>query len=173
MSVVYSSRLGAGRGCVVSSRLCQLAARLCNELKDLDHVVGRVQEGWRRVKLSSDDYYLDGVALNLHSFYAGLERMFELIAVAIDGGRPEGENWHQALLLQVSTESPPARPAVISESVRRRLDEYRGFRHVVRNVYTFKFDAQKIEKLVEDMPFLFTEVRAEIGAFAEFLKHRG
>jgi hypothetical protein len=37
-------------------------------------VVDRAQEGWHRASTSSDDLYLDGVALNLHGFYAGLER---------------------------------------------------------------------------------------------------
>jgi len=41
---------------------------------------------------------LDGVALNLHSFYSGIERIFELIAANVDDIRPVGENWHQTLL---------------------------------------------------------------------------
>jgi hypothetical protein len=40
----------------------------------------RIETGWQRVRQSSDDYYLDGVALNLPSFYSGLERIFELVA---------------------------------------------------------------------------------------------
>ena len=32
------------------------------------------------------DAYLNSVALNLHSFYSGLERIFELIAQELDGG---------------------------------------------------------------------------------------
>jgi hypothetical protein len=43
---------------------------------------------------------LDGVALNLHSFYSGTERIFELIAANVDDILPKGENWHQALLKQ-------------------------------------------------------------------------
>ena len=57
---------------------------------DLDRLIERTGEGWRRALRSSDDYYLDGVALNLHGFYAGLERIFELIATAVDGVLPEG-----------------------------------------------------------------------------------
>lgn len=30
--------------------------------------------------LSTDDLYLDKAALNLHAFYSGVERLFELIA---------------------------------------------------------------------------------------------
>jgi len=49
---------------------------------------------------------LDGVALNLHGFYAGLERLFELIAAIVDGTVPQGANWHQILLEQMATEAP-------------------------------------------------------------------
>ena len=34
---------------------------------------------------TADDGYLDGVALNLHSFYTGLESYFEEIARTIEG----------------------------------------------------------------------------------------
>lgn len=30
--------------------------------------------------MSDQDIYLDSVALNLHGFYSGLERLFELVA---------------------------------------------------------------------------------------------
>jgi hypothetical protein len=33
------------------------------------------------------------------------------------------------------------RPAVISKETRNTLDEYRGFRHIVRNVYSFNLSA--------------------------------
>lgn len=69
----------------------------------------------------------------------------------------------------MSKEVTGIRPAVISQQTLKRLDEYRGFRHVVRNVYTFHFDEAKLEKLVMGVEGVFTQVRAEILAFADFL----
>lgn len=57
--------------------------------------------------------------------------------------------WHKTLLQQMTKEVPEIRPAVISQRTCNQLDEFRGFRHVVRNVYTFKFTAEKLETLVE------------------------
>ena len=54
-----------------------LAARILVEFKDLNTIVERAVQGWERVKTKNDDYYLDGVALNLHVFYSGLERIFK------------------------------------------------------------------------------------------------
>lgn len=129
----------------MSHQLEQLAGRIRAELVDIERTLQRIQSGWEWVQQTSDDHYLDGVALNLHSFYSGLERIFELVATRVDGELPTGENWHQLLLQQVSTEISGVRPAVISESTCAHLDEYRGFRHVVRNVFTFKFEPVKIK----------------------------
>jgi hypothetical protein len=154
----------------VSNELGQLAGRIRNELVEVERVRRRTETGWQRARQSGDDYYLDGVALNLHGFYSGLERIFELIATRIDGKLPTGENWHQMLLNQMTVEISHVRPAVISESTYAQLDEYRGFRHVVRNVYTFKFEPAKIQKLVDNLSVVFTQVQAELDAFAEFLE---
>jgi len=157
----------------MTSRLSQMATRIRSELDELENVLHRMKEGWDRANRSGDMYYLDGVALNLHGFYSGLERLFELIAINIDGSKPAGENWHQELLNQMAMEIKAVRPAVISELSRRRLGEYRGFRHVVRNVYTVNFSPAKMQKLVEEAPGLFSQVRAELVAFAAFLEQTG
>lgn len=156
----------------MSERLLKLAERIRDELAELGWLVERAQEGWRRAQRSGDDFYLDSVALNLHGFYAGLERLFELIATVVDGTMPRGANWHQVLLQQMATEIVRVRPAVISEGAQDALDEYRGFRHIVRHVYTFKFDPVKVQGLVEEAPAVLAQVRAELLAFAEFLEQR-
>ena len=157
----------------MNERLSHLAMRIRDEPSELDRVSQRVAEGWNRALRNADDYYLDGVALNLHGCYGGLERIFELIATVIDGAKPKGENWHQALLNQMTAEVPGVRPAVISSATVESLDEYRGFRHVVRNVYSYNFEAAKIRRLVTNLPATLDPVRAELLAFACFLEQGG
>jgi hypothetical protein len=154
----------------VNDTIARLATRIREEAEDIEGVTKRMEEGWRRFRVSGDDYYLDGVALNLHGFYSGLERIFELVAEVVDGKVPKGENWHQMLLEQMANDVPPVRPAVISEPVFKRLNEFRGFRHIVRNVYTYKFDPEKVKKLVKEAPRLYLQVRQELLAYAEFLE---
>ena len=156
----------------MSDRLLRLADRIRSECQDLDRVVERAQEGWRRAERSTDQLYLDSVALNLHGFYAGLERMFELIATTVDGQMPTGEHWHQQLLEQMASEISGVRPAVISNATHQVLDEYRGFRHIVRNVYTFRFDPAKMQRLVENAPAAWAQVQAELLAFASFVEQQ-
>lgn len=97
----------------MTSRLSQIAIRIRSELHQLEDVLLRIKEGWDRAQRSGDNYYLDGVALNLHGLYSGLERLFELIAVNVDGIKPDKKNWHSELLQQMAREVQQIRPAVI------------------------------------------------------------
>jgi hypothetical protein len=156
----------------LNERLQQLAVSIRNELVEVQRVLGRIEEGWRRARLSTDDYYLDAVALNLHGFYGGLERIFERIAAVVDGAKPSGEHWHQALLRQMAEEMPGVRPAVISETTHQLLDPYRGFRHVARNVYTFHLNPSRLERLGARAATCFDSVRPELLAFAGLLERQ-
>jgi hypothetical protein len=111
--------------------------------------------------------------LNLHGFYNGLERVFENIAKEIDGYLPRGEQWHQELLSQMGKEIQGVRPAVISEQTLNQLDEYRSFRHVVRHIYSFKFNRTLIKPLATRVEALFEQISKELRAFASFLKSSG
>ena len=150
-----------------------LAGRIRDELSEISQTVIRVQIAWKRAEQTGDDFYLDSVALNLHSFYTGLEKIFELIAATVDQYKPEGENWHQALLRQMSAEIKLVRPPVLSMGTRDSLDEYRGFRHVVINVYTFHLSLPKLTGLVENLPIIFGRLRSEVDDFLSFLEARG
>jgi hypothetical protein len=52
-----------------------LAGRIRQSLRDLERVVARAQDLMDKARTSGDSDYLDGVALKLHGFYAGIERI--------------------------------------------------------------------------------------------------
>lgn len=147
-----------------------LAARIRSELRELSELVDRAEQGWERAKRTNDDFYLDGVALNIHGFYSGLEMIFEKIASSIDGSTPSSATWHRDLLDQMSLEVFGVRPAVISTRLKDVLEEYRGFRHVVRNVYTHHLSAEKIKSLIEKLRITYSDVEKELNEFASFLE---
>ena len=103
-----------------------LLARIDTELSELRRVVDRTQQAWDKAVKQDDDFYLDSVALNLHAFYSGLERIFEKLASTIDREVPTAANWHQELLTQMQTEIPTIRPAIISSQLKEALEDYRG-----------------------------------------------
>ena len=146
-----------------------VAGRIKQELAALEAVAARAGGAWAAATLSPDDYYVDAAALNLHGFYAGLERVFLIVAERIDKSVPSDASWHQELLRQMAAELPDTRPAVISEQLATQLDRYRGFRHVVRNVYAYVLDPRRVGELVEGLPPTLKRLRAELTGFAEAL----
>jgi hypothetical protein len=147
-----------------------LAGRIRGYITELDKVVDRSLLLAGKALKSGDDGYWDGVALNLHSFYSGAERIFEDIARTIDGNIPSGAEWHIGLLVQMTSESADRRPAVISNDVRNALDEYRGFRHVVRNVYAFNFRPSRLKELADGLPDCYNSLKTELLGFAQLLE---
>jgi hypothetical protein len=105
-----------------------VSGRIRSELQEIQRMTSRIATIWEEAENSSGDYYVDAAALNLHGFYAGMERIFEVIADGIDRSKPSGQDWHQELLRQIAAEIPGVRPAVISNELRNQLDRYRGFR---------------------------------------------
>ncbi|MBW3243720.1 hypothetical protein KUV57_13690 [Epibacterium sp. DP7N7-1] len=70
----------------------------------------------------------------LHDVYSAYEKIFEDIADEIDGGKPNGDAWHQKLLQQMRPKTA-YRPAVIPQDLHATFDDLRGFRHVYRGSY--------------------------------------
>ena len=150
-----------------------LSARIAKELKELEHVVERCLDIWQQSEASGDDRYIDGVALNLQSFYTGLERIFELVIAEVDQAVPSNANWHQELLRQAATPIPDLRPALIGDATRDALDRYRGFRHVVRNIYSFDLDREQIAPLVRDLRAVFARAQSDLLQFADGIAQIG
>ena len=151
-------------------RYQELAGRIRGELTELEPVVQRAQAAWSHVLNSTDQpAYLDSVALNLHGLYSGLERLFELIVRLVDGVTSAGDSWHRDLMQRMAQEVPELRPAVISANTLLALDEYRRFRYLVRNLYTFNLVPEKLEALMSALAQTRQNVQTELLAFAEFL----
>ena len=148
-----------------------LAERIRDEVSDLEQVIERAEQAWQLVQRGSQEQYayVDSVALNLHGFYSGLEKLFEQIARHVDRSLPGNETWHRDLLQQMSQDFPGARPAVISQNSAAIVDEFQRFRHLVRNMYTINLVPEKMEGLMDTLPEFWPTLRTELLAFADYL----
>lgn len=149
-----------------------LAQRIRDEVAQLDRSVATASRHWQR-SLSTDldqDAYLNSVAFSLHSFYTGVEHMLELVAQEMDGGTLGGETWHTELLHQMALDVPAVRPAVLGHKSAEWLDEYRKFRHRVRNIYATNLLPERLQSLVEGLPTGWACLREDLLAFAGFLE---
>jgi hypothetical protein len=132
--------------------------------QDIRAVQEEIQQDPNRAKL-----FYEVQALKLHNFYTGCERIFSLIVSEFNGAKPSGFDWHKRLL-QRMTVAQQERPPVISVETAQRLDEYLGFRHVVRNVYAFDLDIERVARLVQSYPVVWHQFEQEIQAFITWLK---
>jgi hypothetical protein len=107
---------------------------------------------------------LSALGAMLHAYYTGIENAFKRIAIEVDGNLIRSENWHQALLKNMASPGP-ARPAVISESLRQSLKDYLDFRHVFRQGYTFQLRWEKMAPLVRNCEEVLKRPESELDAF--------
>ena len=144
----------------MSTIYTQLAERIRDEVETLEQIVDRALIGWEKARnVPGEQAYVDSVALNLHGIYAGVERLFDLVARHVDGELPDGATWHRDSLHHMTRDLTDVRPAVISSETAERLDELRRFRHLVRNVYTMNLAPEKMVGLVSELPTLWSRLR--------------
>jgi hypothetical protein len=100
----------------------------------------------------------------LHAFYGGIENIFKRVAVLIDESVPSGDSWHRNLLDQVSG-ATEKRPAVISETLRLRLIDYLGFRHVFRGSVLINLYWERMRPLVSEFRGVFADFEMQVEEF--------
>jgi len=153
-------------------RLPDLISEIREEISLLESLVLDVGETERGMPGSPKKkrIYEESLALKLHNFYTGCERIFQKIADDINGGRPHSLDWHRRLLKSMSLEIENIRPPVISRETERALEEYLAFRHVVRNIYGFEIESERLKRLIERLSMTFKNLRKDVRGFLDFLR---
>ncbi len=152
-----------------------LAGRIKQEIEDLQKIIARADRASRNARKNAEDadLYIDAAALNLHDFYTGLERIFSQIAVTVDKSTPAGADWHRELLNQMCIDVPGVRPPVFSQQSCAALQDFMRFRHVVRNVYAFNLDGERVAQLTANGRALMKQITVEMESFVGFLTRSG
>ena len=142
-------------------------AHVTREVKQLDQLL-REYEHLLQTARQEEPGLVELTALGavLHSFYSGVENIFQTVAKRVDERMPSGDQWHNELLSQM-TRGTERRREVISQATREILEAYLGFRHVYRHAYSFRWTWQQMRGIVEDLPDVWDRLRAEIEANLE------
>jgi len=171
MSIADLENCGTGRSRPLNTDLQTLYDRIGRELEDIERTVELASAAWENARRypNLQDHFLNSLALSLHSFYNGLERIFEVIARQLDPTFPSGERWHRDLLERMGQEMPGVRPAVLSAESVERVDEFLAFRHRVRNIYTFNLTPDRLHELLSRLPAAWQSMRADVEAFRSLI----
>ena len=98
------------------------------------------------------------------------EKQEKRIAIFTGEGIPEGPGWHSLLIKGMARDIPGVRPHVVEKETKDLLDEYRKFRHLVRNIYTFNVIPEKVMKLSRSITKVFGEFKKDINGFLNFIE---
>jgi len=151
--------------------LRQLAGDIEIELAKLSKLATQLQRTQQILQQENDytELFYKSLAFDLQSFYTGCERIFSLIAKELNGGIPKGEAWHRQLLERMGAVAEE-RGVVISAETARALDEFLKFRHVVRSIYGFDIDTERIDKLLSLHPSAWDLFESDIKEFVNWLR---
>lgn len=149
-----------------NSALRMVIAAIDAEIRHLDILVGEM--GIARQQDSP--LTRRAMASILHDFYTCCERIFRRVAIEMNGGLDDTEQWHRSLLYRMTLPLEKIRPAVISEELAADLDEYLAFRHVFRNIYGFELKGDRVVRLADRLDDVATKFKREIGMFCQFLE---
>jgi len=140
------------------------------ELDNLTRLVQSTQALLARLPAQPNEDEIRSIGSRLQDFYSGVERIFERIAVRLDGDLPAGPSWHTYLLRRMTSPWAEVRPAVIDRALATRLLDYLRFRHLFRHTYGFDLEWEKCQPLAEGMAETLEALRAQLMAFLGNLK---
>ncbi|MDI6753961.1 MAG: hypothetical protein QME78_06155 [Thermodesulfobacteriota bacterium] len=136
------------------------------ELQNLQELRAELE----RVKPERDIVFQRSKGSILHDFYNCCERIFKKIAIELNDGYDDSEQWHKSLLYRMTISIEGLRPRVISDELAADLDEYSAFRHLFRNIYGFELKGDRIDHLVGKFEKVVERFRKEIEEFLAFLR---
>ncbi|MYD85505.1 MAG: hypothetical protein F4137_00475 [Acidobacteria bacterium] len=143
----------------------RLAAEIEHELARLE----QLRKELATAPSADDTFTLRARGSMLHDFYSGIERVFVRIAEELNGGVPQGEQWHRQIVTDMSLEIPGVRPAVIDAALAEELADYLRFRHVFRNVYGSLLQAERMRPLEERLPRVLAAFLTQVRTFLAWM----
>ncbi len=135
------------------------------KIDDIDKLFSEYELIFKKIEEETPDLF-DMTILGsvLHSFYNGLENIFEIIAKNIDNNIPTGNKSHQELLHQMASENSN-RNEILTEELYLKLREYATFRHFYRHAYSFQLNWEKMKPLIDDIHIVWKEVKQNLENF--------
>lgn len=152
----------------------RLLQHIEDENKKIESTVDGIVIALRDIEIvdSSLKHYIEESITNkLADVYSGMERIFQRIAIEVDGILPRGSRWHKDLLQQMAIQRPE-RPPVISQETLTLLDALLEYRHKVNNIYADEIIYKNTEKHAKNINKLFQVFSNELNHFTDTLAQR-
>ncbi len=154
-----------------ASKLREIALDIENELARLSQLEAQIKTVEAEINNNPHlaNIFYESLALKLHNFYTGCERIFQIVASELNGGLPSSYDWHRRLLTRMATQQD-RHPALLTKKTAQGLGEYLAFRHVVRNIYGFELESQRVATLVRKYYQIWHSFDQDLRNFLSWLR---
>ncbi|MBR1640260.1 MAG: hypothetical protein IJ688_12820 [Treponema sp.] len=143
----------------------ELKKKIYFEISEIDTLLAHASVLLEKCQLQEPDFIeLSAVGSTLHSFYNGLENIFQIIRKEIDKTNSQSKRWHSELLDAMFKETEH-RPAVLDESLREQLSDYMGFRHFFRHAYGYHLRWDLAKPLFENISAVWKSTKDCVQKF--------
>ena len=117
------------------------------EISKIDSLVEKSSILHEKCKIQEPDFVeLNAIGSILHSYYSGIESIFNLIYKTSYGTTLSGNMWHSDLFSDMFAKTDKHEP-VMPQKLFSPLKEYLGFRHVFRHAYGYELDWNRLKPL--------------------------
>ena len=140
-------------------------AKILLEISKIDTLIEKSGVLLSKCKIETPDFIeLNAIASILHSYYCGIESIFNMIYKASYGKTLTGNMWHSDLFTDMFAKTDK-HSAVLPQELFVPLKEYLGFRHVFRHSYGYELDWTKLAPLFSNLSENWKLVKLNIEHF--------
>jgi len=143
----------------------QLKADVLDEIDAIEQVLKDLSFLKDNIDLNKiDNVQKAAIGTFLMNFYVGVENIIKRITKEYYETVPKGNSWHKGLL-DLAYTPPQGKNPIFNQDVVDRLNPYRGFRHVFVSGYGFKLRLELMSLLINNVEFLWTDIKKAIEEF--------
>lgn len=151
-----------------NNRPAILKSEILRDTEKLEGVFEKFESSYTHYQQEKEYAYLVESAFHVNRLYTGFERMFGNIAKTFENTIDDNA-WHKSLLDRMSIGIENIRPAFISETSHKHLNELRTFRHFFRHTYDFDLEEEKFAIVASGTRGLKQSIKTDIQNFLGFV----
>ena len=140
----------------------------------IEHEISRIDKSLESVlpllelcKLREPDIIeMTAAAQVLHSFYNGVESIIVLIIKYIDEKLPNDFKWHKTLF-EMAFGINSKNIKIIREDIKKKLEKYLLFRHLIRHSYGSELDWNEMGPLINEIANIWKIIKTDFKIFMD------
>jgi len=141
--------------------------KIQHEISRIDKLLGDVKPLLDLCKIKEPDIIeMSAAAQVLHSFYNGIESIIVLLFKYMNEKLPNDLRWHKTLL-EMALGANSQNINIFNNDIKKKLDNYLSFRHLIRHSYSSELDWNVMEPLINEIDNIWKIVKNDFREFIE------